>query len=389
MRAFGRRTLVKMLASLPLAAASAGYAAEIRRVGGARILVMDERVWIQVRIRGQGPFSFVIDTGADMNLIRKDLAQRLGLQERHDQLASGVGGTQRFTIYGAPDVAFGNVGVGAIDFSAYDAAELPIHREAMGALSASMLTVADCDLDFEALEWRIYPDGRGDRNGFEALPSSIRGSVRRIGATPVLVDAAIGGRTYRLELDTGSPPQISLFPGATKRSGLWNGDTPYAPIQHSGIGGRGAHGRLVRVPEVRLGTITFERPLISLSDPEAPSVGGADGLLGLGLIQRLNLSSDVKGGRLWAQRNSRPAAPEHYGLSGLWVDAKDGRLVVTDVSPLSPAAAAGLQVGDEIPGVALRDWVRKLAGMPGEVIEVAYERGGKPATARLTLRPYL
>lgn len=391
MRGFSRRQTIKMMATLPLAGAAAVRvaAAGSPRVGGARILVMDERLWIQVRIGREGPFAFVIDTGSDTNLIHSDLARRLRLKERREGIASGIGGTQRFTYYTADDVAFGTVAVGSIAFAGYAAEQLPIHPEAMGALSAAMLTAADADLDFDALEWRIYPAGRGLRAGFERLPSLIRGSALRGSATPVYVDAGIAGATYRLELDTGAPSQVTLFPRATRRSGLWRTAAPYAPSRHAGIGGRGARARLVRLPEVRLGPIAFDRPLVSLSDPDAPAVGLTDGLLGLGLLERLNLSSDIKGAQLWARRNGRPPRPERYGLSGLWVDEERDRLVVADVSPASPAAEAGLRAGDEIPGVALRDWVRRVGGGPGDVVDVSYRRDGKPATTRITLRPFL
>jgi hypothetical protein len=382
-----RRALLAALAALPMLGRGA-LAAPAGRVGGARILLRDNRLWIQVRFGTRGPFAFIIDTGAAINLIRADVARRLGLPELRPVHLAGVGGLQQFMLREARDVTLGTTNVGTVRFGAYDGEALPIHREAAGALSASMLTVADTDLDFDAGEWRIYPDDRGDRAGFTRLESSIRQSASAPGATPILVDVELDGRPYRLQLDTGAPIGIALWPGATRRSGLWNERTPFSPARRRGIGGVGAPTRLVRAGALRLGDMTFERPLVSLTDPDTRD-HAQDGLLGLPLIGLMNLSTDLSAGRLWARRNARPPEPERYGLAGLWVEEGQGGLVVTQLSPQSPAAEAGLAVGDVIVGMPLAGFVRRLAGAPGDRVSFDYRRGAQARTARLTLRAFL
>lgn len=360
-----------------------------RRVGGARIVVLDNRVWIQVRIGGQGPYAFVIDTGAFTNLIRRDLVRSLRLRQLGDRVLHGVGGQHQMGIYEGRDVMLGNINIGTADFAAYEQSGLTIHPEAMGALSTSVLTVADSDLDFGRSEWRIYPDGRGERSGYEQLPSEIVRSAVREGAAPIHVDVTMGEQNYRLQVDTGAPGQIILWPRGTRRSGLWNDDTPFAPGRRFGVGGVGAANRLVRGPALRIGSTAFERPLVSLTDPEARDSLPNDGLLGLGLIERLNWSTDVRAGRVWAKPSGLPARPERYGLSGLWVNEERGALVVAVVSPRSPAADAGLRVGDEIPGLRLPQLIARLAGRPGQSVEIDYRRGGETRRVRLTLREFL
>jgi hypothetical protein len=382
-----RRGLLAALAALPVLG-HGGLAAQAARVGGARILLRDNRVWIQVRFGTRGPFAFIIDTGAAINLIRSDVARQLGLPELRPVHLAGVGGIQQFMLREARDVTLGTTNVGAVRFGAYDGETLPIHREAAGALSASMLSVADTDLDFDAGEWRIYPDGRGERSGFTRLDSSIRQSASAPGATPIMVDVRLDDRPYRLQLDTGAPIGIALWPGASRRSGLWNEHTPFSPARRRGIGGVGASTRLVRAGELRLGDMRFERPLVSLTDPDSRD-RSADGLLGLPVISLLNLSTDLRSGRLWARRNARSPDPERYGLAGLWVEEARGGLVATHLSPQSPAAEAGLAVGDVIVGMELGDFVRRLAGAPGDRVSFDYRRGAQARTARLTLRAFL
>jgi hypothetical protein len=384
-----RRTLLGSLAALPLLGVAGRLDAQTRLVGGARILVQDQRVWMQVRFGVRGPYAFVLDTGAFTNMIRRDVAREVGMRQLGDRILHGVGGTQHMSIYEGRDVTLGTIDIGTADFAAYEASDLRIHGEAMGALSTAVLTVADSDLDFGQSEWRIYPDGRGNRTGFEQVQGDIARSADGIGAAPFHVEVSIGGERYRLQVDTGSPGNISLWPRATRRIGLWSDSVPYAPGRRKGVGGAGAASRLVRGPDVGIGSATFARPLVSLTDPESRDSLPNDGLLGIGLIERMNWSTEVGAGRVWVQPSGRPARPERYGLSGLWVDDRGGRAVVDRVSPASPAAEAGLAAGDQIQNLPFRALLARTSGPAGTRIALEYRRGGQTRHAELVLREFL
>ena len=381
-----RRGVLGALAALPFVTPAMLRAQDMSRIAMAPIRVRDDRVWMPVRFGGGEPIGFIVDSGAATNLIHPDLIQRLGLRREGSQRIAGIGGVQRLMFYRAPDVSLGDVRVGSMMF-----AELPVtvHPEAGGLLSAGMLTAADCDLDFDSGVWRLHLDGRSDRSGFEALPSNIMAEGLGYGAPQIFVDAVIDGQSYRLQVDTGSPGDIMLGPVASRRTGLWNETIPFAPHRRRGLGGDGGRARLVRSEAVSLGAIRFERPLVSLTDPAERRDFRADGLLGIGLIQRMNLSTDMRARRLWAKRNAQSPRPERYGLSGLWLGERGNALVVEEVGTGSPAASAGLRRGDRIEGGTLAQWIGRLAGRPGQTIEIPYERGGQAATARLTLREYL
>ena len=205
-----------------------------------------------------------------------------------------------------------------------------------------------------------------------------------------MVDAMLDGNTYRLLVDTGMPGQIMLWSTATRRSGLWNDAEPFAPSQSAGIGGRGDRGRLVRARGLRIGDFAFERPLVFLNDPSSyQAARTVDGIIGLNLLELLNLSTDVQRNRLWAQPSRRPQRTRRYGMSGLWAEERHGVLEIVDLSPRSPAAEAGLQRGDEIVGLTLAQFVQRAGGRPGDSFELSYRRGGETRTTRITLRAFL
>ena len=174
-----------------------------------------------------------------------------------------------------------------------------------------------------------------------------------------------------------------------RRSGLWNDTAPYAPVRAFGIGGAGARGRMVRGGTLRIGDFAFERPLVTLNDPASTHESFADGIIGLPYLELLNLSTDVRRHKLWAQPSGRRQRPERYGMSGLWVDSRGDVLEIKDVGRGSPAAEAGLQRGDEIIGLDMEGFLRRAAGREGESFELRYRRGGETRTTRLTLRAFL
>lgn len=383
----GRREFLIGCAGVPLVG-PAMHAQAASRIAVAPIQVRERRLWMPVRFGGGEPHGFILDTGAFTNFIRLDLARRLKLTNVGSLPVFGLGGRIRYEAYRAPDVSLGDVRVGSLTFAAYGA-ELALNPRAGGLLSAALLTVADTDLDFDAGQWRLHLDGRRDRSGFERLPSSLGSRGPDAGASKIHVDVAIDGQTYRMVMDTGAPGDILLGLAAARRSGLWNDTTPFVPQRITGIGGDTVRARLVRAGTARLGGIRFDRPLVSLTSPGEEQRMEHDGLLGMGLIQRLNLSTDVGGRRLWAKRNAQPPRPERYGMSGMWLHERGGTVVVEEVSPGSPAAAAGLRRGDRIKGGTLREWIARLGGRPGDTIELPYARGQEVGTVRLTLREYL
>lgn len=354
----------------------------------SRIALDNGRVWVGVTIAGRAPALFIVDTGAVVSLVQPSHAGKFGLKALGPVRLRGVGGVQQFLLHEGSEVVFGGAIRQAKAVFAVPERDLALPPDAAGLLAAGMLTSVDTELDFEAGEWRVYPGGRGARAGFEALPSRIRGGDNG-GSEYIYVDAELDGRTFRLLADTGMPGQIALFGKATRRSGLWTDARPYAPVQSRGIGGAAERGRLVRASRLSIGSIDLGAPLVSLGPPGESSPVFADGIIGLELLERMTLSTDVRGNRLWARRNARPARPERYGLSGLWCAEREGKLVAVDVSPLSPAAEAGLQIGDELVGLSLPRLIVLLAGRPGQTVALSVRRNGETRPASLTLREFL
>ncbi|WP_404370459.1 aspartyl protease family protein [Sphingomonas sp. MMS24-J45] len=357
------------------------------RVFTSRIAVENERLIMAVMIGANGPYTFMIDTGTYLSLIRPDLAKTLKLQARATERSQGVGGSDTYTLYLAQDVLMGG-GLRQRDVMFSDAFKFGYNSGIYGALAAGMVTAIDTDVDFDAGEMRFYPDGRGDRPGFVAIDSSIpisggpTAGSRRISAT-VLLD----GRPIRCVLDTGSPSPLLLNNEAARRLGLWNATTPFAPTRPNGIGGAAPLARIVRTQSIEMGGAKQDRPLVTLLGNNVS--GEFDGILGLSFLRRFNLSVDTHGRKLWVKPSAQTVPPQRYGLSGLWIDRERNRIEVKAVGTNSPAALAGVAVGDVLIDMPWEAALGMINGAPGKAVTLVLERDGARRTVSYTLAPYL
>lgn len=379
-----RREMMMAMAAAPFVGPAAR--AQAPRVGGAPIWIRERRLWVNVQVAGRGPYPFVIDTGSFANMIRADLARELNLPRTPGRLTVvGISGREGLPLVRASPVLLGGVDIGLSEFAVLEQA---VHPQSRGLMSSLMLTTVDAEFDFDAGEWRVHPDGRPPSGGYQAVPSRIAAQERGRGAPKISVEATIGGRSVRLHVDTGAPGQVLLWGGAPAASGLWNDTAPYAPVVLNGFGPADRPGRLVRAGDLRIGGIVFPRPLVTLL-PGGARERGVDGLIGLELLQQMNIATDMRARRVLAMRNRRPAPPERYGMSGMWIDARGERLFVAEISPQSPAAAAGLQAGDEIVGTTFRALIDRIGGAPGARIPLTYRRAGQDRATEIVLRPFL
>lgn len=358
-----------------------------RRVFVSRIAVEDGRLIMAVTFGGRGPYTFMIDTGTYLSLIRPDLAKTLKLQTRATERTRGVGGSDVYTLYLAQDVLMGG-GLRQRDVMFSDAFKFGYNSGIYGALAAGIVTAIDTDVDFDAGELRFYPDGRGDRPGFVAIDSEIpRGGGPTAGSRKISATVLLDGRPIRCVLDTGSPSPLLLNNSAARRLGLWNATTPFAPTRPNGIGGAAPLARIVRTQSIEMGGAKQDRPLVSLLGNDVSS--DFDGILGLSFIRRFNLSVDSGGRKLWVKPSAQTVPPQRYGLSGLWLDREGDRIVVKSVGTGSPAALAGVAVGDAVVDMPWQAALGMINGPPGKAVNLAVERGGARRTVSYTLAPYL
>ncbi|MBC3941749.1 aspartyl protease family protein [Sphingomonas albertensis] len=393
-----RRDVIRMLAvaggsiAIDTLGVARAIAAEPGRVLVSKIELVGSRVVMAVMIGDAGPYLFAIDTGGFLSLIDNELAKSLKLTPTGMTRASGVGGRTTVPVYLARDIVFGGgVRQNAVAFAGVDG--FGFGSDVKGMLAAGILTTMDSDLDIEAGEWRTYPDGHPPRTGYYRIESAISdvasGSGPGAGSRHLYGSATVGGRGLRFLLDTGAPGGLSLDQPTARALGLWNDTQPYAPVRPRGIGGQAGIARIVRAAGFTFGGAQFDRPLVMLRG-DGDMRPRINGIIGLQILRQFNLSTDVRARALWVKRHTTAdASEERYGMSGLWIDRKGESMTVAAVGTGSPAAAAGVKIGDRIVGEPFPAVIRKISGAPGTPVTLSVERGGIASDRTFVLKPFL
>jgi len=312
----------------------------------APIRLADRRVLIDARINGQGPYPFAIDTGAVVSGVEEAIALELGLPVvRKVKLAK-----REFDLFKVSELVLG----GAVRQEDAVLFGLKLNlRGASGLIAAGMVTTFDSTLDFERLQWRVHPGGLTERPGYQQLKSWIRQDAGANGSKRIGIEAVLDGNRLKLVVDTGAPKTLILERDVGKRLGYWNDSRPFAPVASSRIDGVSS-GRALRGGVLEVGDVRFEAPIVTVEDRK-PIQQGYDGIIGLPVLESLNLSVDTRSGSLWVKSSGRPVWRETISRTGLWLDPAPGGAKIAVVGIGSPAQAAGLKVGDRITGGTFSD----------------------------------
>lgn len=349
-----RRTLMIAIAASPLAAGLApGRARAQTGPIIAPIRLAEGRVLIDVQLNGQGPFPFAIDTGAVISGVEEPLAVKLGLPLiRKVRLAK-----RQFDLFKVSDLVLGGA------MRQQDAALFGLKLDLQGAhglIAAGIVTSFDSTLDFAALEWRVYPDGGADRTGYSRLTSWIRQDPGANGSRRIGVEVMLDGAPLKLVVDTGAPKSLILERDVGRRLGYWDDSRPFAPMPTSRIDGLAPRpARSLRGGLLQIGDTRFEAPIVTVEDRK-PIQGGFDGILGLPILETMNLAVDRQAGALWVKANGRSVRRERLSRTGLWIDEDSRGVKIAVVGVGSPAEAAGLKAGDRLSGGSFRDILRLL-----------------------------
>jgi len=211
------------------------------------------------------------------------------------------------------------------------------------------------------------------------------------------VDGEIDGLAGKFDIDTGSRASLDLLGPFVEKHGL---KAKYAPrlegVTGWGVGGpvRAAIGR---AQVLKLGDVTVPAPVteLTLQQKGAFSDAYVAGNVGAGVLKRFNIVFDYGRQRIIFEKNANYAKPDAFDRAGMWMNEAEGGFDVMDVFGGSPAAQAGIRVGDTIVAVdgrpvagltlpGLRQRFRTDA--PGTKVTLKVRTGGAEREAVLTLR---
>jgi hypothetical protein len=312
----------------------------------------DTEVMIKVRINGKGPFLFYLDSGGH-DLLSPRVAHELGIKIEGTGRSGGAGESTVETGYakvasldagGAmltnqtvliletspPDVVGEKIGglIGLEFFERFvthiDYAANKVTFEDPRRFTAAERRAAGTAVPFKFYEHMPQVTGR-----FDGLPAAYNidtGSSQTVTMTRPFVEAA--------QLRTRYPDAVTMVDGF-------------------GTGGP-TRSTIVRARSLALGSEEIARPAASLSTAQRGAFSDPfyAGNVGNGALRHFAVTFDYPRSTMYLARVEHPDLSAYgYNRTGIIVVLDHGRLKVVDASPGTPAAEAGIMVGDILSSV--------------------------------------
>jgi predicted aspartyl protease len=156
------------------------------------------RVVVPVMVNGQGPFRFIVDTGANHSTISPRLARELGLKpsEEASIVLDGITGTAQVSFVTIDRLQAGDLTIGSTDLPVVWA---PVMAGADGILGAAGLTEKSLLIDFQRNQVTI---ARGVKDELRTNSTRLHG----LRSVPGLITLAtrVGGVPVLAVIDTGA-----------------------------------------------------------------------------------------------------------------------------------------------------------------------------------------
>jgi predicted aspartyl protease len=170
------------------------------RVAGATSKDAAQRSVALISINGQGPFRFIIDTGANRSVLSQALATRLGLAPSGESVVHSINDAEPATLVNVESLSFGALGLSRGDTPVLDG---PMLDGEHGLLGVDGMAGHLLHVDFAKHCVEIYESPAQMRmQGWQSVPARMRFG------TMLTVQGEIQGVMVNVLIDTGS--NISL-----------------------------------------------------------------------------------------------------------------------------------------------------------------------------------
>jgi len=370
--------------------------ADFSIAGGAKettfpFQLVNNHIYADVKINGQGPYTFIFDTGG-LNLVTPPLAKTLGLKVEGSMDARG-GGTGTMSA-GMTKVARIDLGQATITDQAFMSLPLDSMENTEGMKMPGMIGFETfrrfvTRIDYGNKTITLIDPRKFDPNDAgTAVPIAFDGN-------DIEIEGSYEGIPGKFVIDTGARQTLMLNSPFVAKNNLHNASVKgNEGVTGWGVGGPTTafvtHGGLLKI-----GSVDVKGPLVLLTTDK----GGSNaedtlaGNIGGGILKRFVVTFDYEHNVMYLKPVAGTVADlDTFDRAGMWFNKDAEGFKVVDVTAKTPAAEAGLAKDDIITAVdgrpatsiALPDMRMRLRDEPpGTVVTFAVRGKGN---VKLTLR---
>ncbi|HXN29375.1 MAG TPA: aspartyl protease family protein [Candidatus Acidoferrales bacterium] len=359
--------------------------------------LVDNRVFVEVRLNSRGPFHFLLDTGAGGVTVSADVAQQLGLQVGDTGQGWGVGekavraGQAQIAQLQIGDLAFADMEASVMDLS--DAPQVFGTKPFDGIIGLPVFERMVVKHDYVN---RVLTFTAPDK--FDYAGAGVIVHFERPRQIPV-VAASLDGVAGDFGVDTGARSSLLLYgPFCVQNNLQEKYGAKLEGVTGWGIGGP-VRSLLARAGTLQIGEVTVRDLVIRLSAQKTglTTSSAMAGLIGPDVLSQFDVTFDYSRTRIIFEKNKDYGRRDSYDRAGIWMgQARDGKhFTVVDVIAGGPGAAAGVKPGDQILAIngentanlILPDERESIRREPvGDKLTLLLESGGKRRTAVVALK---
>lgn len=357
--------------------------------------LVDNRIFVDIRLNGRGPFRVIFDTGGD-NIITPEVARTLGLAVKSVGQSGGTG--ENLVERGETRVDEMKIGDRLLmknqDFAVISFADAPNvfgSERVDGIIGLEVLQKFVVRIDYAHRRLTFRDPAQFSYKGSGAVLSFERPHL-----VPV-VSGEVDGIAGKFGIDTGARTSLILYGPFVEQNKLREKYQPKVEgVTGWGIGGP-IRSQVTRVRLLRLGNVEARNLVTRLSLQRSGALTSSEmaGLVGPDVLKQFDLTLDYSRQQLIFEKNENYGQPDSYDRAGMWLGQEGMEFTVLDVIAGGPAAVAGVEVGDKILAIDGRSTselvlpevrLRLKTDPPQKKVELLVRRGSTQREVWITLR---
>ena len=218
-----------------------------------------DRMTVQVKVGGRGPYNFLVDTGADRTVVSSQIARSLGLSASRPVQLFTISGDERVQTVALGRIEFGQKTIHGVNAAVLERSNLG----ADGILGIDSLRSERVTFDFPKKMMTIVPSTDAEQRSRSRDTVVVTGKLKA--GRLILTNASAYRRPISVVIDTGSDASIGN-PALRRRlanSGLLH---TIGPVSLLSVTGQTITGDLMTLDEFNVGGIVIHKMLIAFVD---------------------------------------------------------------------------------------------------------------------------
>lgn len=222
------------------------------------------RMAVNVMVEGKGPFSFLVDTGAERTVIARELAERLGLIEGVKLRLATIGGSAMVPSYRVAALQMSDLHLTSVEAPAFSGR----HIGAAGLIGVDMLEKRRVLIDFRKERMQVLETRRRAPSLIrddDAIIVTARNSAGRL----ILSDARLNGKRIDVIVDTGAQTSVGNLALQTLVADTRANRQPFSPTELSAVTGEAVAATRTSIKRIVINGMDVNNLAVSFADSQA------------------------------------------------------------------------------------------------------------------------